>query len=449
MPAADHSFLQHLTDLNQSQQVTAREDIYNQFGVLLVPKGSPINRRAQLQLQQHALKKGLEEQVALADTLSDEELLHQAQELLETSPSLRALQQGNQFDDRFRHLCLMQDLPLAIRQQLTVMAQQLQNLYQHCLFTGWAAALIAHELGLNHSDCRKAYVSGLIHDLGLLHLPPQLQSKPKLSAEEWRALQSHVVIGQRLATAAGLPADIATAVLEHHERLDQSGYPSRKPAAKLGLLGQIVAATDLLHKLCSHELHDTQKPAHDALPYFKVHRNGFGEGVHTAIMRILSRAAHHAGASPPALQPLDLERVRQTHETLLPLLSPLAPLAQSVAEKSEWAATAAMMDAIVALLENSGLNDPALHAWLQSELDLSDADTLRCLNEIDAMQYELLWLLKRFGWQLENRAQGQPWPAPLSDYQQTLRAALAGAFARYETPPVVAQADVTAPAPAS
>ncbi|MEH6824622.1 MAG: HD domain-containing phosphohydrolase [Motiliproteus sp.] len=358
--------------------------------------------------------------------------------MLEHSAELRHLQQRIQFDDLFRHIGLSGNLPLQIRQKLTVMSQQLPDLFEHSLFTGWAAALIANEMKYKPDECWEAYVCGLIHDIGLLHLSPEIQTQTPLSEENWRALQSHVIIGQRSADASGLPTAIGRGILDHHERLDQTGYPTRKAPAKLGQLGQIVASADLLHSLCSNELSHTEGSIHEALPYFKIHRSSFSESIHSALMRILFLAAPDPIGQNRPIQPANLERVRKVNSLLLDLFAPLAELSQKTAasEHAESQSVATLMQSINTLLDNSGIGDRQLSDWLMSELAPSDPDNHSCLKEIDAMQYELLWLVKRLGWSLKSLLESsasnlEPATRELSPYYELLMAQLSPAFALY------------------
>ncbi|RDE24999.1 HDOD domain-containing protein [Motiliproteus coralliicola] len=402
--AASAQFLQHLTEVNETQQVIASEDIYNQFGVLLVSKGSRINPQAQRQLQQHRLDKDIDQQIELEQTLTGLELFQLTQSLLEQDPELKRLHHNNRFEDPFRHFCLIEDLPLPLRQKLTIMKQQLPALFEHSLFCGWASTLIAREMKLSSEACRRAYICGLLHDIGMLYLAPELQTQAPLNSDSWRALQSHVVIGQRCLEGLGLHPSIGQGILEHHERLDQTGYPSRKSPDKLNKLGQVVASADMLYNLCSNELNSSDKQVHDALPYFKVHHSSFNAEIHAALMRVLSRAGTPAEDESTPLQPVNLDRVRSVNRQLASMLEPLPPLIEKIGllDLNESRKLATMMGAINQVLSTSGIADSQLKDWLMADMDPSDPDNHSCLKEIDAMQYELLWLLKRLGWNLDS-----------------------------------------------
>lgn len=437
-PDANH-YLRHLCRLNDTQEVTASEDIYNQFGVLLIAKGSRINPQTQTQLNQHRLKKSLDGQIALQSTLTDELIFQRALKMLEKSPELWSLHCSNRFEAPFRHLCLSENLPLQVRQKLTVMDVQLPDLFEHCLFTGWAAALIAKEIGLKPDICKNAYTCGLLHDIGLLHISADVQTP--LSEDNWRALQSHVVIGQRYADDCGLEKSIGRGILEHHERLDCTGYPARKAANKLGLLGQLISSADLLHSLCTNELSRSRHSMHDALPYFKIHRGSFNEAIHSAIIRLLSRTTSDQLDQDTDIPPVNLQRVRDTNIQLKALWLPLLELSQqaSICAQPEWLKVSTMMVSIIGILNESGLDDELLSSWLITEMDLDDQANQLDLKEIDAMQYELLWLFKRLGWNLQCLIDAHETPessasTALAAYHTQLNEQLEQAFSRYLEP---------------
>ncbi|MFT5722616.1 MAG: putative nucleotidyltransferase with HDIG domain [Motiliproteus sp.] len=433
-PESSH-YLQHLTALSDTQEVTASEDIFNQFGVLLIAKGSPINRKAQARLNQHQLMKNIDQQVALKTTFSDQQLFQQSLLMFERSPEFWQLHQSNRFEDAFRHICLVGSVPLPLRQKLSVMAQQLPSLFEHSLFTGWACALIAHELGLKTKACREAYICGLLHDIGLLHLSPEVQTQIPLSEENWRALQSHVIIGQRCADDCGLPKAIGQGIFEHHERLDRTGYPGRKAPDQLGQLGQLVASTDLLHSLCTNELSHSERSMQDALPYLKIHSGSFSQPIHSAIMRLLSRGSTHATTSVSSIKEANLARVRDVNSRLKTLGAPLSELSQiaRAGEQPECQKVETMMVSIMGILDESGLGDDLLSSWMMEDQDPAEPSNQSDLKDIDAMQYELLWLFKRLGWSLGQLAgsQGRPAGSALAAYHAQLTEQLEEAFTRY------------------
>lgn len=85
---------------------------------------------------------------------------------------------------------------------------------------------IAARLGLSQEQQQLAHLSGLLHDVGKVGLPPGLLEKTgALTLQERRKMQEHAEIGERILANVADYAEIATIVRHHHERVDGNGYP--------------------------------------------------------------------------------------------------------------------------------------------------------------------------------------------------------------------------------
>ena len=85
---------------------------------------------------------------------------------------------------------------------------------------------IARRMGLPPEECDRAFLCGLVHDIGKVGLPPSLLGKAgPLTLDERRQMQEHSVIGERILREVAAYDDIATIVRHHHERIDGGGYP--------------------------------------------------------------------------------------------------------------------------------------------------------------------------------------------------------------------------------
>ncbi|MEH6625793.1 MAG: HD domain-containing phosphohydrolase [Motiliproteus sp.] len=400
----DHHYLDHLVDLNNDQPVTASEDVYNQFGVLLIAKGSPINPRIAKQLHQHRLAKPLDVQIELETTLSQEGILRDIYSLLQACPEFSAIHQAHDFDAGLKHLCLNSNLPPLMRQRLTVMKNRCPDRYQHSLFSAWMCGLFSIVLKLNIEKSLEAFVCGLIHDIGFLHISPELLgSNQDLSEESWRALQSHVLIGKILVDELGLySSEVGFAIVEHHERMDLTGYPSRKDPQKLGLYGQMVGCVDLIHNLSNNELARQGQPLSASLSHLKVNHSAYRDDVYQAAFNVLSKVEYAAvtGTDNSVLH----QRIGAINELLNGLMVKLKSLNdRSVAIDSslEGSSVYRLISMIFKTFDSAGLDSSIVSQWMTLEVDADDADFYQTLVETDSIQYELLWLFKRLGWGIE------------------------------------------------
>src|SRR5207302_520853 len=87
---------------------------------------------------------------------------------------------------------------------------------------------IIRRVGLPIDEQRRAYLAGLMHDIGKVGLPPGILEKASaLSPDEEAMMQQHVLIGERILAPVRQFGDLAPAVRHHHERYDGQGYPNR------------------------------------------------------------------------------------------------------------------------------------------------------------------------------------------------------------------------------
>ena len=107
------------------------------------------------------------------------------------------------------------------------------------------AAGIARELQLDTVLVKKIRQAGLLHDIGMIGIRDALLDKPgELDHDEYRTIQSHCVKGVEILEPMAHLGEVVTYVLEHHERLDGSGYPDGKEGDEISLGGQIVALSE-------------------------------------------------------------------------------------------------------------------------------------------------------------------------------------------------------------
>ncbi len=107
--------------------------------------------------------------------------------------------------------------------------------------------------GLSLKETRRIGLSALLHDVGKAEIPPEILSAPrKLTSVEFEVMKSHPAIGARIICDINrLDDDIAAGALEHHEKLDGSGYP--KGLKKISFPGQLIGIVDCYEALTNEE----------------------------------------------------------------------------------------------------------------------------------------------------------------------------------------------------
>jgi putative nucleotidyltransferase with HDIG domain len=115
------------------------------------------------------------------------------------------------------------------------------------------AEKIALELGLSKDQAHGIRLAGIVHDIGKIQTPSEVLTKPgKLTDIEYSLIKLHPQTGYDILKNIKFPWPIAEAVLQHHERLDGSGYPQGLKGKKIILEARIISVADVVEAMSSH-----------------------------------------------------------------------------------------------------------------------------------------------------------------------------------------------------
>jgi PAS domain S-box-containing protein/putative nucleotidyltransferase with HDIG domain len=123
------------------------------------------------------------------------------------------------------------------------------------------AAAIARRLGLKEESVRGVRIAGMLHDIGKTVIPAEILSKPgRLSAIEFELVKGHSQAAYDILESIEFDHPIADIVVQHHERLDGSGYPAGLTGDEILPEARILAVADVVEAMISH------RPYRAALP---------------------------------------------------------------------------------------------------------------------------------------------------------------------------------------
>lgn len=115
------------------------------------------------------------------------------------------------------------------------------------------ACSIATELGLSEEQINGIRFSGLIHDLGKISVPAEILSKPgRINELEFNLIKSHPQVGYDILRKIEFPWPIAQIVLQHHERIDGSGYLQGLSGQDILMEARVLAVADIVEAMASH-----------------------------------------------------------------------------------------------------------------------------------------------------------------------------------------------------
>jgi len=132
----------------------------------------------------------------------------------------------------------------------------------HSKRVGQICEFIAKALGLKSDIIKNLSMAGLMHDIGKIGISESILNKEgKLTNREWKEIQKHPEIGYRILSSVNEFSEIATYILEHHERWDGKGYPRGLNGEEITLYARIIAIAD----------------SYDAMTNQRSYRNGLSE----------------------------------------------------------------------------------------------------------------------------------------------------------------------------
>jgi len=112
---------------------------------------------------------------------------------------------------------------------------------------------IAQEMGLTEEQIEGIHVAGVLHDIGKISIPAEILSKPgKLSEIEFLMIKAHPQVGFEILKNIEFPWPVAQITLQHHERMDGSGYPLGLSGEDILLEARILGVADVVEAISSH-----------------------------------------------------------------------------------------------------------------------------------------------------------------------------------------------------
>ena len=138
--------------------------------------------------------------------------------------------------------------------------------YLHSMAVCTLMMALAQRMQMNEDEVRLAGLAGLLHDVGKCRIPLRILNKPgALTPEEWRIMQDHSLLGAQLLRPLDVPEPVLNACLQHHEKMDGTGYPGRLKAEQIHELSRMTAICDIYDAVTSDRPYKKGWPPAQAL----------------------------------------------------------------------------------------------------------------------------------------------------------------------------------------
>ena len=397
-------YLDHVVKLSETSDIEASEDIVSGTGMKLLAKGAKIDAKARERLLEFRLTKPLENMMRVVGGTDPTAFHPLAEQLLVRHGLLRGICATV---PGFDPIAILKALELSdnVQSLLSVYAGQANSKLEHAVGVAVITSALGGSVHANPADTTALVIAALTHDIGELYIDPAFLSKGvKLSAQQWKHVATHPIVGSHvLGAMPGAGPRIASVVMAHHERLDGFGYPQGTLGTSLSMAGQMLAVAEMLMGLMESGSHHAQRAA-------VAMRLVPGEFHRRFIDRVMQGARAGGVEADPDPKTLDIgsletrvsglaatiTHVRKQHLELEPQMTRFsAPLRSLIAHAfTRW-------DRIGIAFSSTGLDlvaDERLHAVL-SAMSASE------LNEVGIVLRELEWRMSELERALQIRSE--------------------------------------------
>jgi PAS domain S-box-containing protein len=153
------------------------------------------------------------------------------------------------------------------------------------------ASAIAKEMGLDETEVEGIRLAAIVHDLGKIYVPSEILSKPgRLSDLEFSLIKLHPQAGYDLLKDVAFPWPIASMILQHHERMNGSGYPQGLKGKDILPGARILAVADVVEAMGSHRPYRPSLGIEKALAEITANQDIlYDAGVVDACMRLFKK----------------------------------------------------------------------------------------------------------------------------------------------------------------
>lgn len=241
----DSHYLKSVTTLGDKRRIVTNQDVYSKTGIKLASRGSKIDSSFYDRLVRHKLMPALDQCMTVEDSVSAAELLADTKKVLEGEPHfsrIAELVDPKQIWSAISKISLNNALSF----KLTVARENRPELLEHSLRIALVSLYLGLRLDLPESQLAALATAAMFHDLGELHIDPEILKKKILSGEERRHIYAHpMTVYVILKEFAEYHPLVSSAVLEHHEYLDGSGYPAGLSGQRISPLAQIIAIAEV------------------------------------------------------------------------------------------------------------------------------------------------------------------------------------------------------------
>ncbi|NPV92550.1 MAG: HD domain-containing protein [Firmicutes bacterium] len=258
------------------------EDVYLSGKVLLLSKGTSLTYEnirwlTSLGVEQVTVKVEVEAEDSGAIDIAVEPVIHPFiqtyQKAVDSAERvLLGLVHNNKLDE-YELVSTVKNLLMVVLNEpgvlkyLTWTREQNEGIFSHLVGVSAYSILLGRWLGYDNTKLMTVGLAGILHDLGKCLIPSEILDKPStLTSDEFKLVQEHTTRGFHLAMQGNIHRiEILSAILQHHERLDGSGYPGGIKGNQIEELSKLIMITDIFDAMTSSRSYRQSRTVFDAV----------------------------------------------------------------------------------------------------------------------------------------------------------------------------------------
>lgn len=365
------AYTKHLTNIRNTNTVVATADICNAQGQLLVPTGAKIDEVATSRIVKFKLLKPIEECVAIDNDLDAKRLKIKMMEYVFADPFLAEINMLNDVSSLLQRCCEAYERYPLLRQKMTVMSIELKRTFQNALFSSWLSVLLSSRYWPDERYAHCAFIAALTHDIGLMHISPDILLKEKdLTTNEIKQIHAHPIIGYRILTGIGsLPTAISEGVKEHHENTDGTGFPAGKSGKDFNEFGRLINLLDNAFGVYEKHVKPLGRSVVDIIPVMAMNYHTRANPLFVTLVNILRTCGTPAQrVISDEMASSIIEKTLQGHEFVHRFLESKKDIIEKFGHKHGSSRLFAIQNAylhIYSLMSESGLINEPYMRWLE------------------------------------------------------------------------------------
>ena len=390
----DEHYVASITAMGDTYAVSTSQAIFTRNGIKLIDAGARINSALREKLVKHKLIPDIDKCLVVENGVTNGSLRDAARTLLREEDCFEYIRQSLPGLDRLLNAFYAIPLNAPLIFKLSVAREQYPQIFRHSLFVAVIGVFLGIRDRLADRDLAVIAAAAMFHDLGELHIDPKiLHAAGNLDAAGLRQISVHPTTAYLiLQEYPEYHPEISKAVLEHHERMDGSGYPRGVRGEEISGFGQILMLAEVIATLSekSWATHGAQRLS----MMLKMNRRRFSQALIDHVASLLAAEANNGNGGG---EPVSADAVIAQLDQLAEIFRLWRAAYLSCAQKSSGAGDSPLVEFVgkrVTEIERTLLET----GFQPDELSML-VDSMR---DDDAALAEMLLILRESRWLVTN-----------------------------------------------